>query len=384
VFGARILAAKGAKHDGILEGGASVSRTETTIVIGRPIEDVWDFLTRLHNLATWCPDADHITQLSEGPFGKGSMLMVSGRIGPLRVSSRRQVNVLEPHRAIELRSVGGPLGGSVLTRVDLQRAGAGTRFTGTSEAHGLPAVLALFGLGRRKDRDEFFATLKRSLEAQIEPAAAPAAEPRTMQAPPERQDAAPPERQDAAPPERQDAAPPERQDAAPLADSGSVAPFPTVLDGSAAAASARAIQVPPSPKDADAVEVHRAPSADDDRLLLRLVSERGPAPTFEVTRSGATLGRGPDNTIRLDDLSVSRQHARITYRQGGYWLSDLKSTSGTWVDGAKLNASSRLAAGQIIGIGILRLRAAFAAAGDDMATNGEAAQPPEEMARQGQ
>jgi len=368
VFGARILAAKGAKHDGILEGGASVSRTETTIVIGRPIEDVWDFLTDLHNLATWCPDADHITQLSEGSFGKGSMLMVSGRIGPLRVSSRRQVNVLEPHRAIELRSVGGPLGGSVLTRVDLQRAGAGTRFTGTSEAHGLPAVLALFGLGRRKDRDEFFATLKRSLEAQIEPAAAPAAEPRTMQAPPE----------------RQDAAPPERQDAAPLADSGSVAPFPTVLDGSAAAASARAIQVPPSPKDADAVEVHRAPSADDDRLLLRLVSERGPAPTFEVTRSGATLGRGPDNTIRLDDLSVSRQHARITYRQGGYWLSDLKSTSGTWVDGAKLNASSRLAAGQIISIGILRLRAVFAAAGDDMATNGEAAQPPEEMTRQGQ
>lgn len=375
MFGARILAAKGAKHDGILEGGASVSRTETTIVIGRPIEDVWDFLTDLHNLATWCPDADHITQLSEGPFGKGSMLMVSGRIGPLRVSSRRQVKILEPHRAIELRSVGGPLGGSVLTRVDLQRAGAGTRFTGTSEAYGLPAVLTLFGLGRRKDRDEFFATLKRSLEAQIEPAAAPAAEPRTMQAPPVRQAAAPPE--------RQTAAPPERQAAAPLADSGSV-PFPTVLDGSAAAASARAIQVPPSPKDADAVEVHRAPSADDDRLLLRLVSERGPAPTFEVTRSGATLGRGPDNTIRLDDLSVSRQHARITYRQGGYWLSDLKSTSGTWIDGAKLNASSRLAAGQIIGIGILRLRAAFAAAGDDMATNGEAAQPPEEMARQGQ
>src|SRR2546430_11800005 len=34
-------------------------------------------------------------------------------------------------------------------------------------------------------------------------------------------------------------------------------------------------------------------------------------------------GRGPENTIRLEDLSVSRRHARITYRQGTYWLSDL-------------------------------------------------------------
>ena len=95
-------------------------------------------------------------------------------------------------------------------------------------------------------------------------------------------------------------------------------------------------------------------------LVLRLQTEREPAPTFEVTRSGATVGRGAENAIRLEDLSVSRRHARITYRQGAYWLSDLGSMGGTWVDGTRLNAARRVVAGQLIDIGVCRLRVAFA------------------------
>lgn len=95
-------------------------------------------------------------------------------------------------------------------------------------------------------------------------------------------------------------------------------------------------------------------------LVLQLETERVPAPTFEVTKSGATLGRGQENTIRLEDLSVSRRHARITYRQGGFWLSDLGSMGGTWIDGTKLNAPKRVATGQLIDIGIHRLRVAIA------------------------
>src|SRR5205807_4473539 len=60
-------------------------------------------------------------------------------------------------------------------------------------------------------------------------------------------------------------------------------------------------------------------------LVLRLETERGPRSTFEVTKSGATIGRGPESTIQLPDLSVSRKHAQIAYKQGEYWLSDLGS-----------------------------------------------------------
>jgi pilus assembly protein CpaF len=94
--------------------------------------------------------------------------------------------------------------------------------------------------------------------------------------------------------------------------------------------------------------------------MLRLETERGLRSTFEVTKSGATIGRGPESTIQLPDLSVSRKHARITYKQGAYWLSDLGSMGGTWIDGTKLAAPRRVATGQTIDIGVCRLTVVFA------------------------
>jgi pSer/pThr/pTyr-binding forkhead associated (FHA) protein len=94
-----------------------------------------------------------------------------------------------------------------------------------------------------------------------------------------------------------------------------------------------------------------------DALVLTLGT---PPTTFTVVKTSATLGRGQENTIRLDDLSVSRHHARIAYRQGGYWLSDLGSMGGTWVDGTRLNAPRRIAFGEVIDIGLCRLTVSFA------------------------
>lgn len=107
-----------------------------------------------------------------------------------------------------------------------------------------------------------------------------------------------------------------------------------------------------------------AEPASADGVTLRLQSERGSPSTFQVTRSGATIGRGPESTIQLADLSVSRKHARIAYRQGAYWLSDLGSMGGTWVDGTKLAAPRRVAAGQTIDIGLCRLVVVAAAEGE--------------------
>jgi hypothetical protein len=107
-----------------------------------------------------------------------------------------------------------------------------------------------------------------------------------------------------------------------------------------------------------------APVPSAGGVTLRLESERGPQSTFEVTKSGATIGRGPESTIQLADLSVSRKHAKITYKQGAYWLSDLGSMGGTWIDGAKLAAPRRVATGQTIDIGLCRLTVVAAAEGE--------------------
>jgi len=129
-------------------------------------------------------------------------------------------------------------------------------------------------------------------------------------------------------------------------------PTPTLLDDSPAESPEDVIDVPTA-----------APQQIGDALVLTLAT---PPAAFTVAKAAATIGRGQENTIRLDDLSVSRRHARIAYKQGGYWLSDTGSMGGTWVDGTRLNAPYRIRPGQIIDIGQCRLTASFAgAAGAD-------------------
>ncbi|QBD76777.1 TIR domain-containing protein [Ktedonosporobacter rubrisoli] len=49
-----------------------------------------------------------------------------------------------------------------------------------------------------------------------------------------------------------------------------------------------------------------------------------------------TIGSAPDNTIVRTDPSVSAYHAMITLKDGAYFLTDRKSTSGTFMNGQRL------------------------------------------------
>jgi hypothetical protein len=138
--------------------------------------------------------------------------------------------------------------------------------------------------------------------------------------------------------------------------------------------------VAPPPSDTAAAGPEPATiAAPAGALVLTLAA---PAATFTVARTAATLGRGQENTIRLDDLSVSRRHARIAYRQGGYWISDLGSMGGTWVDGVRLSAPHRLADGQVIDIGLCHLTVRVADSGSNGDTKKSASRPRSEMAGQ--
>lgn len=49
------------------------------------------------------------------------------------------------------------------------------------------------------------------------------------------------------------------------------------------------------------------------------------------------IGRNPDNDIILNDLSVSRYHALVTGDNGEFFLQDLNSSCGTFVNGQRIN-----------------------------------------------
>jgi two-component system, cell cycle response regulator len=65
---------------------------------------------------------------------------------------------------------------------------------------------------------------------------------------------------------------------------------------------------------------------------------------------GVTLGRGDSCDIRIPDQSVSRTHARITLEEGGYDVSDLQSTNGTFVNDGPV-MTTRLKDGDYVRVG---------------------------------
>ena len=49
-----------------------------------------------------------------------------------------------------------------------------------------------------------------------------------------------------------------------------------------------------------------------------------------------TFGRAFDNTVHVDVASVSRHHAVIKWKKGLMYITDLKSTNGTFVNNEKV------------------------------------------------
>jgi pSer/pThr/pTyr-binding forkhead associated (FHA) protein len=56
-----------------------------------------------------------------------------------------------------------------------------------------------------------------------------------------------------------------------------------------------------------------------------------------------TVGRSPDNDIVIDDPTVSRQHARITFDGNQFYVEDLNSTSGTKINGKNVTREAIMA-----------------------------------------
>src|SRR5687767_376155 len=91
-----------------------------------------------------------------------------------------------------------------------------------------------------------------------------------------------------------------------------------------------------------------APLGDGGEPLELVLAGGARVPLVEEV----TIGRGPAATLRLEDPSVSRLHARIS----GSRIEDAGSSHGTYVDGARLTAPLALRDGARIRIGDQELR----------------------------
>jgi adenylate cyclase len=98
----------------------------------------------------------------------------------------------------------------------------------------------------------------------------------------------------------------------------------------------------------------QAPSSGSQRGA-RLSGKLADGRTGEFTVGDrATLGRHPNNTLRLVDREVSKEHCVIEKVAGTYLLRDLNSSNGTFVNGRKVR-EHRLRDGDEISLGNSRL-----------------------------
>jgi hypothetical protein len=67
-----------------------------------------------------------------------------------------------------------------------------------------------------------------------------------------------------------------------------------------------------------------------------------------------TIGRHPDSDIFLDDITVSRRHAEISYNEGVFWAHDVGSLNGTYLNRQSIE-NAPLASGDELQVGKFRL-----------------------------
>jgi hypothetical protein len=73
--------------------------------------------------------------------------------------------------------------------------------------------------------------------------------------------------------------------------------------------------------------------------------------TYHITSAEVILGREEETDIPVRDPEVSRRHARLSWQSGNYFVEDLGSTNGTFLNGALIASPQPLRSGDTIGMG---------------------------------
>ena len=74
---------------------------------------------------------------------------------------------------------------------------------------------------------------------------------------------------------------------------------------------------------------------------------------YQVGEGGVRLGRDPELDIVFSESEdiVSALHCRVVFRDDAWWIEDLGSTNGTWLNGQRLAEPARLSTGQRFSLG---------------------------------
>jgi hypothetical protein len=88
--------------------------------------------------------------------------------------------------------------------------------------------------------------------------------------------------------------------------------------------------------------------------LSREISEGWTTHRFTITE--ILIGRDPTCDCQLEDMTVSAHHAKLTYHHNQWWVEDVGSTNGTYLNQANVTTATVLATGDELQIGQVTLK----------------------------
>jgi carbon monoxide dehydrogenase subunit G len=117
--------------------GGSMTKIERSIVIERPVEEVWEFVHDPANDLLWQTTLTESEELTEGPMRVGTRVREVRRFLGVRIETAWEVTEYEPTTRSGIRATSGPIPFSGGYR--LESTGSGTSFNvqGELDAHGV-------------------------------------------------------------------------------------------------------------------------------------------------------------------------------------------------------------------------------------------------------
>ena len=101
----------------------------------------------------------------------------------------------------------------------------------------------------------------------------------------------------------------------------------------------------------------REPNAELGRLVVTESPTGEPASgTSFALDAITTMGRDVNNAIVIDDQFASAQHAILTFRGRTWYVEDLDTTNGTFINGSPVEGVAPLGYGDEIQVGRVKLR----------------------------
>jgi pSer/pThr/pTyr-binding forkhead associated (FHA) protein len=95
---------------------------------------------------------------------------------------------------------------------------------------------------------------------------------------------------------------------------------------------------------------------DPPRACLVVLRGRRQWTRRAITNRAVQMGRSEYCDILLSDPLVSEKHARVVYSNGSFWIEDLGSRNGTFVNGRRIQRRSVLRDGYLVRAGSSMLR----------------------------